>query len=152
MAGRLHIIPIRIKPEDVDFSGQVNNARYLGWVQDAVLSHWRKLAPAEAAARHLWVALRHEIDYRQPAFQQDHLSARTMLEEVDGPRASYHTIIARGEDVLAEVKSMWCCLDAATRRPARIDAAMERACFGLSASAGAQFPPSGRPAPLAQPA
>jgi acyl-CoA thioester hydrolase len=26
----------------------------------------------------------------------------------------------RGEDVVAEVKSSWCCLDAATRRPARL--------------------------------
>ena len=28
--------------------------------------------------------------------------------------------VERGEDVLAEVKSSWCCLDAATQRPARL--------------------------------
>ena len=32
----------------------------------------------------------------------------------------FTTVIKRGEDVLAEVKSTWCCLDSATRRPARL--------------------------------
>ena len=31
-----------------------------------------------------------------------------------------HTVIHRGEEVLAEVKSSWCCIDAKTLRPARI--------------------------------
>ena len=43
-----------------------------------------------------------------------------ILERVQGARAFYETIIKRGEDVLAEVKSSWCCLDAATLRPARL--------------------------------
>ena len=59
-----HYFPITIEPADIDFMGHVNNARYLGWVQDAVLSHWHKLAPAEAVAAHGWVALKHEITYR----------------------------------------------------------------------------------------
>jgi acyl-CoA thioester hydrolase len=28
--------------------------------------------------------------------------------------------VRRGQEVLSEVKSTWCCLDAATRRPARL--------------------------------
>jgi acyl-CoA thioester hydrolase len=126
-----HLLPIRIAPEDIDFMGHVNNARYLGWVQDAVLSHWRKLAPADAVAQTLWVALRHEITYRKPAFLEDDILARTVLEKVAGARAFYHTVIARGEEVLAEVSSMWCCLDARTRRPARIDPSLAERCFGL---------------------
>jgi acyl-CoA thioester hydrolase len=36
-------------------------------------------------------------------------------------------VIKRGEEVLAEVKSSWCCLDAKTRRPARLaDSVLER--------------------------
>ena len=45
-----HLHPISIVPEDIDFMGHVNNARYLGWVQDAVLGHWNAFAPAEAVA------------------------------------------------------------------------------------------------------
>ena len=48
------------------------------------------------------------------------LIATVLLEKVQGARAFYETIIKRGEDVLAEVKSSWCCLDATTLRPARL--------------------------------
>jgi acyl-CoA thioester hydrolase len=32
----------------------------------------------------------------------------------------FTTVIRRGEEVLAEVKSTWCCLDASSLRPARL--------------------------------
>ncbi len=76
--------------------------------------------PAEAGAGHLWVALKHEITYRRPAFLEDNVVAQVVAEGMQGARAFFHTIIKRGEEVLAEVKSSWCCLDAATQRPARL--------------------------------
>lgn len=112
--------PITVAPEDIDFMGHVNNARYLGWVQDAVRAHWHKIAPAEEVASKAWVALKHEITYRKPAFLDDEVIARTVLEKVQGARAFYTTMIQRGEEVLAEVRSAWCCIDAETLRPARL--------------------------------
>ena len=120
MSAKPYAHPITIAPEDIDFMGHVNNARYLGWVQDAVLGHWNKLAPADAVAGRLWVALKHEITYRKPAFLEDDVIANTVLEKVAGARAFYRTVIARGEEVLAEISSSWCCVDAKTLRPARI--------------------------------
>jgi acyl-CoA thioester hydrolase len=90
--------PIGILPADIDHMGHVNNSVYLKWVQEAVVRYWEKIAPAEAVAGHLWVALKHEISYRRPAFLEDNVVA----------------------DVIAEVKSTWCCLDATTRKPARL--------------------------------
>ncbi|MEP5938318.1 MAG: thioesterase family protein [Erythrobacter sp.] len=121
--------PIRVLPEDIDFMGHVNNARYLNWVQDAVLAHWQKLAPADEVASKAWVALKHEITYRKPAFIEDDVIASTVLESFKGARAFYSTVIKRGEDVLAEVKSAWCCIDAETLRPARIDDGMRQFFF-----------------------
>ncbi|MFC3215869.1 MULTISPECIES: acyl-CoA thioesterase [Novosphingobium] len=115
-----HFYPVGIDAEDIDFMGHVNNASYLKWVQAAVLDHWRALAPSDAVARHLWVALKHEITYRRPAFIDDDVIATVLLEKVQGARAFYETVIRRGEEVLAEVKSSWCCIDADTRRPARL--------------------------------
>ena len=115
-----HSYAIGIEPDDIDFMGHVNNANYLKWVQAAVIDHWQRLAPAEAVAGHLWVALKHEITYRKPAFLNDDVIATVLLEKVQGARAFYETIIKRGEDVLAEVKSSWCCLDAETLRPSRL--------------------------------
>ena len=112
--------PIGIAAADIDFMGHVNNSVYLQWVQDAVVSHWRSLAPAEAVASKLWVALRHEITYRKPAFLEDDVFAQVVVEGVEGARAFFNTVIKRGEEVLAEVRSSWCCLDATTRRPSRL--------------------------------
>ena len=112
--------PITVTPDDIDFMGHVNNARYLNWVQDAVLAHWNRLAPAEDVANKAWVALKHEITYRKPAFLEDDVIASTVLERYNGARAFYRTVIKRGEEVLAEVQSSWCCIDAKTLRPARI--------------------------------
>ncbi|MHA6721078.1 acyl-CoA thioesterase [Sphingomonas sp. RS6] len=111
---------VDVEQSDIDFMGHVNNASYLKWVQAAVVSHWQALAPVEAVAEHLWVALKHEITYRRPAFLDDDVVATVLLEKVQGARAFYETIIRRGSEVLAEVKSSWCCLDAETRRPARL--------------------------------
>ncbi|WP_174280165.1 acyl-CoA thioesterase [Sphingomonas bacterium] len=115
-----HLYPIGVDPADIDFMGHVNNARYLGWVQDAVLSHWRGLAPPDAVAAHLWVALKHEITYRKPTFLGDDVIATVLLERVQGARAFFDTVIRRGDEVLAEIKSSWCSLDAETLRPARL--------------------------------
>ncbi|AJP70934.1 acyl-CoA thioesterase [Sphingomonas hengshuiensis] len=111
---------VDVAADDIDFMGHVNNASYLKWVQAAVISHWQHLAPVEAVAEHLWVALKHEITYRRPAFLDDDVVATVLLEKVQGARAFYETIIKRGGDVLAEVKSSWCCIDAQTHRPARL--------------------------------
>ena len=93
-------------------------------VQDAVIGQWRGLVPAETVATHLWVAVKHEITYRRPAFLTDEIIAVISLENVRGVTAFFDTNIRRGGETIAEVKSHWCCLHAGTRRPARITAAM----------------------------
>ena len=112
--------PLAIAPGDIDHMGHVNNAVYLRWVQDAVVGYWEKVAPAEAVARHLWVALKHEITYRKPAFLSDSIVAEVVAEQAQGARTFFLTLFKRGEEVLAEVKSCWCCLDSASKRPVRV--------------------------------
>ena len=112
--------PIDIKPADIDFMGHVNNARYLGWVQDAVLAHWQKFAPAEAVAERAWVALKHEISYRSPAFLDERVDVQMLIDRYVGARAYFDATIRRGETVLAEVKSVWCSVDVSSLRPVRL--------------------------------
>lgn len=113
--------PLAIREADIDFMGHVNNAVYLNWVQESVIAYWRKVAPAEAVSGHLWVALKHEISYRRPAFLKDVVVADVIAEGMQGARAFFSTVVRRGEEVLAEVKSSWCCIDAVTKRPARLE-------------------------------
>lgn len=112
--------PVAIEPADIDHMGHVNNAVYLKWVQEAVIDYWRSVAPPSAVAEHLWVALKHEITYLKPTFLQDTVVAEVIAEKVEGARAFFRTILRRGDDVLSEIQSCWCCLDAATQRPARL--------------------------------
>jgi acyl-CoA thioester hydrolase len=112
--------PIGIIPADIDHMGHVNNSVYLKWVQEAVIRYWESLAPPEAVARHLWVALSHDIKYRRPAFLDDKVVADVIADRIEGAKAFFTTVIKRGEVVVAEVTSSWCCLDAVTRRPARL--------------------------------
>jgi acyl-CoA thioester hydrolase len=111
---------VEVAADDIDDQGHVNNAVYLKWVQTAVLRHWYRFAPQEVATARLWVALRHEINYRHPAFLHDHVVVKVVLEKLQGARAFYQTMIEHGDDVLADVKSCWCCLDAVTRKPVRL--------------------------------
>ena len=120
MTNRAYQHPIGILAADIDHMGHVNNSVYLQWVQEAVIRYWESLAPPDAVARHLWVALKHEISYRRPTFLDDTVVADVIAEKVEGARALFTTVIKRGEDVLAEVKSTWCCLDAVSHRPARL--------------------------------
>ena len=112
--------PIAIEPADIDHMGHVNNSVYLKWVQDAVVDYWRSVAPPEAVASHLWVALKHEITYLKPTFLQDSVVAEVIAEKVEGARAMFTTVVRRGEEKLSEIKSSWCCLDAVSLRPVRL--------------------------------
>ncbi len=112
--------PIGILPADIDHMGHVNNSVYLKWVQDAVVRYWETVAPSEAVTSHRWVALKHEISFRRPAFLNDVVVADVIADQVKGARAFFTTIIKRGEEVVAEVQSIWCCLDSTSLRPARL--------------------------------
>ena len=90
MAADVYHHPIGIMPADIDHMGHVNNSVYLKWVQEAVVRYWESLAPPEAVARHLWVALSHEIKYRRPAFLDDIVVADVIADRIEGAKALLH--------------------------------------------------------------
>jgi acyl-CoA thioester hydrolase len=116
----MHRHQIAIDAADIDHMGHVNNSVYLECVQDAVVEYWQTIAPPEAVAKHLWVALKHEISYLRPTFLQDSVVAEVIAERMEGARAYFTTVVRRGSEVLSVVRSIWCCLDAASLRPARL--------------------------------
>ncbi len=106
--------PIEISAQDIDAMGHVNTAVYLKWVQEAVVRYWQHRSPPQAQAELLWVALKHVILYRLPLFLDDQVEAHVMATATRGTRASFTTEFKRGDDLVAEVRSSWCCVDAAT--------------------------------------
>jgi acyl-CoA thioester hydrolase len=101
---------------DIDLMGHVNNSVYLRWIEEAVVEHWRKVATPAELERFQWVALRHEIDYRRPAFEGDALVVATRLVEVRRARAWYETRVDRDAVGLAEARSCWGCIDSCNGR------------------------------------
>lgn len=118
--------PIVITAADIDEMGHVNNSVYLRWVQDAVVQYWQQVSPPSVRAGLLWVALQHNLIYRTPLYLGDNVAALVTATGTRGSRASFTTMFKRGEDIAAEVRSSWCCVDASTRRPRRIAADITR--------------------------
>ena len=137
-------LPIHVEPADIDELGHVNNVTYLRWVQDAAVAHWTALAPAAEQARLFWVVLRHEIDYLQAAHLEDRIVARTWVGTASRLRFERHTEIRRVQDgaTLARARTVWCPIDAATRKPTPVSADV-RARFSVPATSPASGPASG---------
>jgi len=127
---------------DIDALGHVNNAVYLVWAQDAATAHWTTVAGDALTTKYVWVALRHEIDYRDPVLPGETVDIRTWLGRADGPRFERFVDIRKvAEDAgdgpaedgsctagaaqtasrfSAKVKTVWCLIDAKSRRPRRV--------------------------------
>ena len=93
---------------------------YLKWVQDAVVEYRQSVAPADAVAATCGSRSSTRSPTSGPTFLQDVVVAEVIAEKVEGARAYFTTVVKRGQDVLSEVKSTWCCLDATSLRPARL--------------------------------
>lgn len=111
-------LPITIQPDDIDVLGHVNNVVYLRWVQDAAIAHWDHLATPEMKAEALWVAARHEIDYKRPAMPGDDIVAVTWVGPAGRRLFERNTEILRASDrkLLARARTLWCPVDPATLR------------------------------------
>lgn len=110
---------IMVSREDIDFMGHANNARYLVWIQNAIVEFWKSVATEQLISETLWVALRHDIEYFSPAFCGNSLVASVNAEEIRGARSTFKTTISRGGKILVQAKSTWCCLDRFSGRPTR---------------------------------
>ncbi len=87
---------------------------------------WMAKASAEQIASILWVVVRHEIDYLRPAFPGEQLTAHTWVGAATAATYERLTEIVRVSDekVIARARSVWCPVNAQTKRPRRVDAEM----------------------------
>jgi acyl-CoA thioester hydrolase len=115
-------LTIAVEPADIDELGHVNNVAYLRWVQDVAVAHWRAIASALDQTKLRWVVVRHEIDYKHPAYLGDGIVARTWVGTASRIRFERHTELLRAGDrrLLATARTLWCPIDAVTGRPASV--------------------------------
>lgn len=112
----------RVSAADIDEQNHVNNVVYLRWIQDVAIAHWRAVTTEEMREKFTWVVVRHEIDYKKPAFENQELSAATwvVMDAKVTATCDRYTEILRGESLLVRARSVWCLIDRETMRPTRI--------------------------------
>jgi acyl-CoA thioester hydrolase len=90
---------VRVRFHECDPLGHVNNAVYLGYLEQAAIDHAATVGwPAsrlQAEIGAVFVARRHEIAFLQPAFENDVLRIVTWAESMTGARAFRTYRIAR---------------------------------------------------------
>ena len=109
-----------MRPEDVDVQGHVNNVTYLRWVQDVAVAHWLSVAGEKVLDEYTWVVTRHEIDYKQGAFEGDELTVATWVGECSRITWDRHTEITRKGALIVQARTVWCFLAKNSMRPVRI--------------------------------
>jgi len=113
---------VAVMPEDIDEQNHVNNTVYLRWVQEVATAHWQAIASSEAQGEIAWVVLRHEIDYKAPAFLDDEIVLRTWVGKATRLTFERFTEILRRSDgqLLSKARTLWCPINAQTGRPVRV--------------------------------
>jgi len=111
---------LQVTAADIDEMGHVNNVVYVRWAQEVAAAHWHAIASADLKAKYAWVVLRHEIDYKNPAFLRDEVIGYTWVGDHHGARFDRFVTIKTQGKIAIEAKTTWCLLDAKSLRPTRI--------------------------------
>jgi acyl-CoA thioester hydrolase len=116
-------IPIVATAADIDELGHVSNLVYLRWVLEVAMAHTRSVGwdfPQYQALGSVFVVRRHEIDYMSSVRAGEELVAETWIDSWKQASVVRATALRRGDQVVAQAKSLWAFCSIATGRPQRI--------------------------------
>lgn len=92
---------VRVRFHECDPLGHLNNAVYLGYLEQAAIDHAALAGwPADRLKAEFgaaFLARRHDIEFLQPAFENDILEITTWPETMGGARATRHYLIRKVE-------------------------------------------------------
>lgn len=109
-----------IKNSEIDELGHVNNVAYLQWVQDIAVAHWNAAATDEQKKQFIWVVVKHEIEYKKPAFEGEVVTTKTWVGEWTAVTCERYTEVRRAGALLVNARTIWCMFDREKNRPAKI--------------------------------
>jgi acyl-CoA thioester hydrolase len=113
-----------VPADAADPNGHVSNIDYVRWMIEAAHRHAGSTG-CTAATREsgaTWVVRSHWIEYLRPAFAGDTVTAMTWVADLRRVQSQRHYRFLRQTDrsVLAQGKTEWVFVDAATGRPRAI--------------------------------
>ncbi len=108
--------------EHIDEMGHVNNAVWVGWMEEVATAHWMKDGDPAHVAAYAWVVTRHEIDYRGNVREGDCVTAHTEIREgPSGARFDRHiTFSNEAGKPIVKAKTTWAMIDRASGRLLRV--------------------------------
>ena len=111
-------------PEHIDVMNHVNNAVWVQWMEAIATAHWEAVAAPEHVDAYVWVATRHEIDYRGNIALGETVTAETFIP--DGPKgARFDRRVdfrnAAGK-VIVSARTTWAMIDKASGKLMRVPA------------------------------
>jgi acyl-CoA thioester hydrolase len=122
----IHTFHLTVPASAIDENGHVNNVEFVRWMQLAAIAHADAVGCTAATRAHnvLWVVRKHIIEYRLPAFLNDHLEIRTWIADcrLVSSRRNYEFHRTSDHALLAKGQTDWVLLDAATLTPTPIPA------------------------------
>jgi len=115
-----------VPAEAIDQNGHVNNVRYLEWMQDIAVHHWRAVGGETVNAENnaTWVARSHHIEYLRPAYEGNHIEAVTWVTTLRRVRSQRCYRFKRLDDdqILATGETDWVFVDQRSGRPRTVPA------------------------------
>ena len=127
MSDHSFTLRIKVRPNELDSWGHVNNAVYLNYAELIASEHVETLGIGRewcAKQGGGWVVRKHEITYHQPALYGDELEIVTRPDGFKAATGMRKTKITRAKDgaLLADVATEWVWLKLPEGRPARVPA------------------------------
>jgi acyl-CoA thioester hydrolase len=110
--------------QHIDELGHVNNAVWVGWMEEIATAHWTRDGDPDHVAKYAWVVTRHEIDYRGNVGLGDVVTALTEIRDgPSGARFDRHiTFSDAGGKVLVRARTTWAMVERESGRLMRVPA------------------------------
>lgn len=124
-----HEIEIRVRYVETDAMGFLHHARYFGYFEMGRVELFRAQGGDYRAMEErgfLFVIVRVECNFRQPARFDDVLTLTTRVTKLSPAKLEHEYRLMRGTDVIAEAKSVLACVN----RAGEIQRISEEVMFG----------------------
>lgn len=119
-------VPIKVKAENIDELGHVNNAVYVKWLEECAWQHSNSLGLDLNVYQQLdraMVVIRHEIDYLASAYANDELELATWIVATDQKlriTRQFQLIHPQQHITILRAKTVFCCVKLSTGKPKRM--------------------------------
>lgn len=113
---------ITVTQDDIDGLNHVNNVRYVQWIQDVAVDHWRSATKDKISKKYIWVVASHHIEYKSSALLNEVLTLETYVKSFS--TSTSHRVVeirnAKTNKICVKALTVWCLVNPETMRPMAI--------------------------------